>query len=75
MWDLCSVNWHIAHGRKHLITEIRERQAHSTVYMLFALIFQNADHDDEEVQVVLSVFISIKQRLPLTPRRVGDGKD
>ena len=74
-WDLCSANRHIAHERKRLIAEAREIQAHSTMYMLFALIFQSADHLEEEVQIVLPVFISIKQRIPLTSRRVGDGKD
>jgi len=42
--------------------------------MLFALIFQSADHLEEEVQIVLPVFISIKQRISLTSRRIGDGK-
>jgi len=34
--------------------------------MLFVLVFQRVNHDEGEVQIVLSVFISIKQRLSLS---------
>src|SRR6266566_470060 len=38
----------------------------STRFMLFVLVFQRVNHDEGEVQIVLSVFISIKQRLSLS---------
>jgi putative transposase len=34
--------------------------------MLFVLVFQRANYDEGEVQIVLSVFISIKQRVSLS---------
>ena len=66
MWDICSENWHLAHERIRLLAEVREMSAPSTRFMLFVLVFQSANHDEGEVQIVLSVFISIKQRLSLS---------
>jgi putative transposase len=61
-WAIRSGNGHCVRDETNLLAEAWEMRVQSTRFILLVLVFQRAFFHEGEVQFVLCVFISIKQR-------------